>query len=199
MPHDRMFPEWKHLMYRHGITRSPSCGFFLFLSAALHRRKGKAMKTPIDFDYDLWVSENGKAMVRVKRTGETCEVNQATMRLLRSEEKKLRRSQAGVPVSGSHGEVKMPLLSLDFVSVQEAEEMSPAWLDDHSDIENDVIVKNLEREFRASLTDVQREIYVACLLNGLSYTEFAARKGVSYQSIQQAVLLIRKKAKKYFK
>lgn len=157
------------------------------------------MKTPIDFDYDLWVSEDGKAMVRVKRTGETCEVNQETMRLLRNEEKRLRRAPTGVPIAGRHGEVKLPLLSLDFVNVQDAEEMSPAWLDDHSDIENDVIVNQLEREFRDSLTSIQRDIYISCLLNGLSYTEYAARKGVSYQSIQQAVLLIRKKAKKYFK
>lgn len=45
------------------------------------------MKTPFDFDYDLWVSEDGKAMVGVKRTGETCEVSQETMRLFRGEEK----------------------------------------------------------------------------------------------------------------
>ena len=32
MPHDQMFPKWKHLMYRHGITSSPSCGSFLVLS-----------------------------------------------------------------------------------------------------------------------------------------------------------------------
>lgn len=157
------------------------------------------MKTPIDFDYDLWVSEDGKAMVRVKRTGETCEVNQEIMRLLRNEEKRVRRSQTGVPVCGCHGEEKKPLLSLDYVSMQEAEEMSPAWLDDHSNIENDVVVRHLEREFCASLTIIQRDIYISCLVHGLSYKEYADRKGVSYQSVQQAVQLIRKKAKKYFK
>lgn len=157
------------------------------------------MKTPIDFEYDLWVSEDGKAMVRVKRTGETCEVSQETMRLLRSEEKRHRRAQTGVPVAGCRGDVKTTLLSLDFVSVQDAEEMSPAWLDDHSDIEKDVEIKHLEQEFHASLTGVQRDIYISCLLHGLSYKDYADRKGVSYQSVQQAVLLIRKKAKKYFK
>lgn len=157
------------------------------------------MKTPANFEYDLWVSEDGKCMVRIKRTGETCEVSRETMRLLRCEEKRLRRSQTGVPVSGCREDEKKALLSLDYVSVEDAEEMSPAWLEDHTSIENDVEVQILEREFRASLTLVQREIYVSCILNGLSYKEFAARKGVTYQSVQQAILLIRKKAKKFFK
>lgn len=38
-------------------------------------------------------------MVRVKLTGEVCEVSRETMRVLRNEEKKLRRSKAGVQVS----------------------------------------------------------------------------------------------------
>ena len=49
-------------------------------------------KTPIEFDYDLWTTEDGKCMVRVKRTSEQCEVSKETFRILRAEEKKLRRS-----------------------------------------------------------------------------------------------------------
>lgn len=102
-------------------------------------------------------------------------------------------------MAGCRGDVKTTLLSLDYVSVQDAEEMSPAWLDDHSDIEKDVEIKHLEQEFRVSLTGVQRDIYISCLLHGLNYKDYADKKGVSYQSVQQAVLLIRKKAKKCFK
>ena len=35
----------------------------------------KIPKTPIAFDYDLWTTEDGKCMVRVKRTGEVSEVD----------------------------------------------------------------------------------------------------------------------------
>ena len=48
-------------------------------------------KTPKEFDYDLWTTESGAYMVRVKSTGEICEVDAETMRFLRSEEKRLRR------------------------------------------------------------------------------------------------------------
>ena len=35
----------------------------------------KLPKTTIAFDYDLWTTEDGKCMVRVKRTGEVSEVD----------------------------------------------------------------------------------------------------------------------------
>ena len=66
--------------------------------------KDKTMKTPIEFDYDLWTTEEGKCMVRVKLTGEVCEVSRETMRVLRNEEKKLRRSKTGVPIAGCDDE-----------------------------------------------------------------------------------------------
>ena len=56
----------------------------------------KTPKTPLEFDYDLWTTEDGKCMVRIKETGETCEVSRDIMRLLRSEEKKLRRAQVQI-------------------------------------------------------------------------------------------------------
>ena len=52
----------------------------------------KTPKTPIEFDYDLWTTEDGKCMVRVKRTGEVSEVDRKVMRILRAEEKRIRRS-----------------------------------------------------------------------------------------------------------
>ena len=46
------------------------------------------------------------------------------MRVLRNEEKKLRRSKIGVPIAGCEDEDETAtLLSLDYVSVQDAEEM----------------------------------------------------------------------------
>lgn len=52
----------------------------------------KTPKTPIEFDYDLWTTEDGKCMVRVKSTGEVTEVDRKVMRILRAEEKRIRRS-----------------------------------------------------------------------------------------------------------
>lgn len=45
-------------------------------------------KTPVEFDYDLWTTEDGKCMVRIKATGEVTEVERTVMQVLRSEEKR---------------------------------------------------------------------------------------------------------------
>lgn len=52
----------------------------------------KTPKTPIEFDYDLWTTEDGKCMVRVKITGEVTEVDREVMKALRAEEKRIRRA-----------------------------------------------------------------------------------------------------------
>ena len=41
-------------------------------------------------------------------------------------------------------------------------------------------------------------IYKACILNGISYKAYADQMGVSYQSVQNAIRLIQKKAKNIF-
>ena len=65
-------------------------------------------KTPIEFDYDLWTTEDGKCMVRVKLTGEVTEVDREVMKSLRAEEKKLRRSYGTVGTSNDeNGEDKI--------------------------------------------------------------------------------------------
>jgi hypothetical protein len=92
-------------------------------------KKMKTPKTPIEFDYDLWTTEDGKCMVRVKLTGEVTEVDREVMKLLRVEEKRLRRSTQGVPIqSGDENEDRATILSLDFVSYEGGEDMSPACL-----------------------------------------------------------------------
>ncbi len=47
--------------------------------------KQNVPKTPAEFDYDLWTTADGKCMVRIKRTGEVCEVEREVFRLLRAE------------------------------------------------------------------------------------------------------------------
>ena len=46
-------------------------------------------KTPVEFDYDLWTTTDGKCMVRVKATGEVTEIDRKVMKILRTEEKRL--------------------------------------------------------------------------------------------------------------
>ena len=88
---------------------------FLSLVHPLLRASGKDKtmkripKTPVEFDYDLWTTEDGKCMVRVKATGETTEVDREVMKMLRNEEKKLRRSYD--PVSYTHLAMRTPFLS----------------------------------------------------------------------------------------
>ena len=60
----------------------------------------KTPKTPIEFDYDLWTTEDGKCMVRVKITGEVTEVDRKVMRILRAECILRQRTAAGAVTNG---------------------------------------------------------------------------------------------------
>ena len=88
MPHEQSV---RTLFYRHGITTHRHAALLTCPSAAPRQRKGQAMKripkTPVEFDYDLWTTEDGKCMVRVKITGEVTEVDREVMKILRVEEK----------------------------------------------------------------------------------------------------------------
>ena len=201
MPHDQMFPKWKHLIYRYGITRSPSCGSFCCLVIPLLRTRGKdeAMKgipkTPVEFDYDLWTTEDGKCMVRIKATGEVTEVERTVMQVLRSEEKRFRRAMSLDQEADRDGISKPTILSLDVLP----EDVTDSnWLADTVDYTEEISTKLLEQRLRESLTPTQYGIYQACILNGISYKAYADQMGVSYQSVQNAIRLIQKKAKNIF-
>ena len=200
MPHGTEFLKRSPVL---SVSRIGYTVMRLFLCLAVRwpqaSGKDKTMKTPIEFDYDLWTGEDGQRMVRVKRTGEVCEVDADTFRLLRAEEKRLRRSMQGVPVPGGEKEETAVMLSLDFVSVEDGGDgLTPAWLEASDNTEDTVMLRSIEHELRSMLTPAQLDIYKACLLGGVSYKDYADHKGVSYQSVQQAVILIRKKAAKIF-
>ena len=159
-------------------------------------------KTPIDFDYDLWTTEDDKCMVRVKRTGEVCEVDRTTMRLLRAEEKRLRRSKTGVPIPGTSGKTedeRASVLSLSYVSSEGCEDLEPYWLIDPANMEESVMFWMLEEEFRSTLTEKQLDIYLKCIIGGESQRSYALVKQISRQSLCDSVFQIRKKAEKFFK
>ena len=69
-------------------------------------------KTPVEFDYDLWTTEEGKCMVRIKATGEITEVERSVMQVLRSEEKRLRRTISPEQGPSREGKTAPTVLSL---------------------------------------------------------------------------------------
>ena len=159
-------------------------------------------KTPIEFDYDLWTTEDGKCMVRVKRTGEISEVDREVMRILRVEGKRLRRSKQGVPISGTEGkttEERASVLSLNYVSYEGCEDSEPYWLIDPSSMEESIMFWMSEKAFRASLTPKQLDIYLNCIIGGQSKIKYAAANNMQRQSVYNAAELIRKKAENFFK
>lgn len=160
----------------------------------------KTPRTPIDFEYDLWTTEEGKCMVRIKETGQECEVSRELLKYLRAEEKQLRRSlpKSDSSESANGKDDERSILSLDCISEENDGKMLPDWLKDNSDIEGEVIAKLLEQELQDSLTRAQLELYRDCIKNGISIREYSKLSGKAYSSIRDAVELIRKKYKKIF-
>lgn len=172
--------------------------FFLAHSLAQASGKDKKMnvpRTPAEFDYDLWTTEDEKCMVRIKRTGEVSEVDRDVFRLLRLEEKRIRREMQGVPVSGSRN-TRATLLSLD--CVHDSEDLESGWLEDPNRVEDGVVFQTMEREFEKGLSTVQHEVYTLCVKGDLNYREYARMRSISSASVSCTLKQIRKKAKKFF-
>lgn len=144
-----------------------------------------------EFDYDLWTTDEGKCMVRIKATGEVTEVKRAVMQALRSEEKRLWRKYE----LSKAGSSKPTIVSLDALS---NEVSSSPWIVDIHDYTEEISTKLLAESLQESLTPIQYRIFQACMLNGISYKACADQMGVSYQSVQHAIQQIQKKAKKIF-
>lgn len=148
------------------------------------------MRTPKDFDYDLWTTNEDGVIhywTRIKATGEVSEVSHDVMKLLRSEEKRMYRELTETPEEGS-------VLSLDVYHDEEYE----YWLDDQEIgvIEMQTAIE--EKEFRSLLTPSQLSVYLECLLGGKDATHYGAEHGISRQATKASIEWIRKKAKKYF-
>ncbi len=152
-------------------------------------------KTPADFDYDLWTTEDGKYMVRLKRTGEVTEVSHETMKYLRAEEKRVRRSMQGVPVAEAENEFES-ILSLSYVSYENGEGMEPTWLEDPVRMEDTVMVGMLESELLSVLTLKQRDVYEKCLIGGMKLREYAALNALNVRTVFDSKTAIQKKFKK---
>lgn len=193
---------FKALFYRYGKIYSPVMRLFLSLVHPLLPASGKDKtmkripKTPVEFDYDLWTTEDGKCMVRVKATGETTEVDREVMKTLRNEEKKLRRSYDTSSSSDSEdGEETHSSTVLSLDAVPEDDVKSSAWL---ADPLNNIEAAETElfiAEFRRSLSSNQREVFDVVLIGGMRVREYARLKGINHKSAVETVAAIRKKLK----
>ena len=159
----------------------------------------KIPKTPIEFDYDLWTTEDSKCMVRVKRTGEVTEVDRKVMRMLRTEEKRIIRSCGSDAANGDDdSEEKSSDVVLSLDSLPEDDVKSAAWLADPHDCMEDLITTIKEKELLAILTEKQRELYLAMTRDGLSLREFARKKGIGIRAAFDLKAAVQKKYQKIF-
>lgn len=176
MPHEQSFLSSVLSVWEDQLT---VMRLFFSLVHPLLRASGKdkAMKripkTPVEFDYDLWTTKDGKCMVRVKATGETTEVDREVMKALRNEEKKLRRSyDTGGASDSEDGEETQPSSVLSLDAVPEDEVNAPTWLADPHDFTNEVVTKIQEAEFMEQLTAREREVFLFCIQYGGSQQEY---------------------------
>ena len=147
----------------------------------------------IEFDYDLWTTGNGKCMVRVKITGEVTEVDREVMKILRLEEKQMRR---GFTSSDPDDAKPQTILSLDVVNEEEVE--GPAWLIDPHDYIQESATKRWIIAFRKTLTANQREVFDKVILGGMSVRKFAKLKGCNHKSVLETKNAVCKKIKNNF-
>lgn len=159
------------------------------------------MKTPRNFEYDLWTTEEGRYFMRVKETGEVCEINGDTMRLLRREARRISREVQGFPTYGvENGKVivveRWSMLSLD--DKTDDKTRSSGWDVSLCDVEGECVCRSQEIRLRESFTPRELDVYKKCLLGGMTRQEYAQRYCVSEGLICQVIQSIRKKFKKTF-
>ena len=187
-----------------GFMTHRSCGSFLVSSirCSAWQRKGRTMripKTPVEFDYDLWTTEDGKCMVRVKRTGEVTEVDRDVMRILRAEEKRIRRSYGADGNAEQEEENEShsnSILSLD--SLPDDDVKSSTWLADPNDFLKEFIVQMQEEAFIDELTEREKDVYFFCIKDACAQQDYADQSGLSVSRVSKIIAAIRKKAKKFF-
>lgn len=138
-------------------------------------------------------------MVRVKKTGEVSEVNRDVMRVLRAEEKRIRRSYGFDSTSEDEDSAEKSsdsVLSLD--AMPEDDVKSAAWLADSRDCMEELITALKEKELLSILTEKQRELYLAMTREGLTLREFARRKGVGIRAAFDLKAAVQKNFIKFF-
>ncbi len=148
----------------------------------------KVPKTPKNFDYDMWIADDGKCMVRIKHTSEVTEVSREVLRVLRAEEQRLRDEIHKEMENG--GMLHLELLPDD--------DTGESWLTDTYDFESELIIEVEKREFCKLLTPKQLSVFNECLMEGKSLTQYASEHSISIPLVSKRINAIRKKAKNFF-
>lgn len=200
MPHEQSFHD--SVLSAWDLTLTVMRLLFLSRpSAAPRQRKGQAMKripkTPVEFDYDLWTTEDGKCMVRVKITGEVTEVDREVMKALRAEEKRIRRALRSNEGTVKDGIAHQPrIFSLSAVSENEMEKSD--WLvDPTSDFAN-IEARLFVESAMEMLSPLEQEIFLSCLLGEMPIRQFAERNGMRKSTAWDMANSIRKKLQEIF-
>ncbi len=153
-------------------------------------------KTPTDFDYVLWTTEDGRYMVRVKSTGEETEVDKETIRFLRAEEHRARDYATKSDSDKLQDAVSLSGLYTDDPS----KEMDTSkMIADPTDFTQDIITAAVEQEFLTSLTLAQRKIYIEVIKKGVTQKDYSKTYSICESVVSRHIQAIRKKAKNFFK
>lgn len=164
-------------------------------------------KSPQKYDYDLWKDENGRCFVRVKETAEVTEVSEDVMRLLRREEKRMRR--ASTPFDEQKEDsflyrcfyaVNHPLsLNVSPEGMSEDDDSyGEEWYPSCADTEREAFDSLLQAEMAQQLAPRQEDVFRKCLLEEEGVYEYAHSEGISFQSAYYTLQKAKEKLKKFY-
>ena len=165
------------------------------------KNKNLTPKTPKGFDYGLFRDENRVPYARILSSGEVTAVSEELFKYLRAEERRYSRyiEKNTIEEKDEKGNVissESVLLSIDFVA--DSADDGGVWLIDKNNTEEAIRVKLLIEDFEKLLSERQFEVFKNCMIDGLSFKEYADIIGVDKTSVRDAVNAIRKKAKNFF-
>ncbi len=159
------------------------------------------MKTPKDFDYDIWKDDSGHYYIRVKRTGETTRVSEEVVRELWRDLYRMDKYHKDTTITDEDGSQHTRILSLNSSGtmnpVPQSTENIP-WLCSREDAYEEIETEMLEQAFLATLTEKQKRLYKLRFKMGLTVPECAKRVGANKRNVDKMIRLIREKAEKFF-
>lgn len=153
------------------------------------------MKTPKDFDYDIWKDDDGHYYIRVKHTGGVTRVSEEVVRELWMELYRMDKYRKDTTITDADGSQHSRLFSLDD-SWAANPELRPTknepWLLSKESSFEDIELEMLERDFLRMLPERQKTVYQFRFKQGFTLEECAARIGTSKRNVDSLIRKIRK-------
>ncbi len=159
------------------------------------------MKTPKDFDYDIWKDDSSHYYIRVKRTGETTRVSEEVVRELWRDLYRMDKYRKDTTITDEDGSQHTRILSLDednTASEKGCSTPTESWLVCRENAYDDVEFELMEQDFIKTLTAKQRRLYHLRFKMKLSVLQCAEQIGTTESNAEQMLLRIKKKAKLFF-